>query len=133
MPPGPPSRSRARDGDSSTRAVDRPANASLPDRAKGRALYRPMPSGTLRPPLPAWRVRRLRIRLLVTALCALAAPVPYAAAPTERSQADARRAEEQLQAVKAEIERVTREVGAEQVERDRLTRQLRGAEIGRAH
>jgi murein hydrolase activator len=88
-----------------------------------------MPSGTLRPPLSAWPVRRLRIRLLLTALCALAAPVPYAAAPTERSQADARRAEEQLQAVKAEIERVTREVGAEQVERDRLTRQLRGAEL----
>jgi murein hydrolase activator len=63
------------------------------------------------------------------ALLALAAPVPHAATPNERSETDARRAEEQLQSVKAEIERVTREVGAEQVERDRLTRELRGAEM----
>ena len=46
-----------------------------------------------------------------------------------RSEADARKAEEQLQAVKSEIERVTREVSAEQVERDRLTRELKGAEL----
>jgi len=53
---------------------------------------------------------------------------------TARSESDARKAEEQLQAVKSEIERVTREVSAEQVERDRLTRELRGAElqVGRA-
>jgi septal ring factor EnvC (AmiA/AmiB activator) len=44
-------------------------------------------------------------------------------------EADARKAEEQLQAVKSEIERVTREVSAEQVERDRLTRELRSAEL----
>ena len=52
----------------------------------------------------------------------------------EHPEADARKAEEQLQAVKAEIERVTREVSAEQVERDRLTRELRTAElsVGRA-
>jgi len=48
---------------------------------------------------------------------------------TARSESDARKAEEQLQAVKSEIERVTREVSAEQVERDRLTRDLRGAEL----
>jgi septal ring factor EnvC (AmiA/AmiB activator) len=60
---------------------------------------------------------------------------PVAAAPAAaRSETDARKAEEQLQAVKTEIERITREVSAEQVERDRLTRELRGAElqVGRA-
>ena len=66
----------------------------------------------------------------------LAAALPAAAAPPasgSRPDSDARKAEEQLQAVKAEIERVTREVSAEQVERDRLTRELRGAELAVAH
>ena len=55
---------------------------------------------------------------------------PVAAAPAAaRSETDARKAEEQLQAVKTEIERITREVSGEQVERDRLTRELRGAEL----
>jgi septal ring factor EnvC (AmiA/AmiB activator) len=68
-------------------------------------------------------------RLVALALLVvLAPPTPYAA-PGEHSEADARRAEQQLQAVKAEIERVTREVSAEEVERDRLTRELRGAEL----
>jgi murein hydrolase activator len=48
-----------------------------------------------------------------------------AAAP----EADARRTEEQLQAVRSEIERVTREVSAAQVEHDRLARELKGAEV----
>jgi murein hydrolase activator len=62
------------------------------------------------------------------------APVPVFAAPAAAARSDdARKAEEQLQAVKAEIERVTREVSAEQVERDRLTRELRGAELAVAH
>jgi septal ring factor EnvC (AmiA/AmiB activator) len=52
-----------------------------------------------------------------------------AGAPPAHPEADARKAEEQLQAVRSEIERVTREVSAEQVERDRLTRELRGAEL----
>jgi septal ring factor EnvC (AmiA/AmiB activator) len=56
----------------------------------------------------------------------LAGPAARAAAPA--AEADARRTQEQLQAVKAEIERVTREVSTEQVERDRLTRSLRSAE-----
>src|SRR5215472_5607062 len=62
----------------------------------------------------------------------LAAALPTAAAPPasgSRPDSDARKAEEQLQAVKAEIERVSREVSAEQVERDRLTRELRSAEL----
>ncbi len=64
--------------------------------------------------------------LLAGAALWLAAP---GVAATARPENDARKAEEQLQAVKAEIERVTREVSAEQVERDRLTRELRGAEL----
>jgi septal ring factor EnvC (AmiA/AmiB activator) len=60
-----------------------------------------------------------------------AAPLPGAPAHPE---ADARKTEEQLQAVKSEIERITREVSSEQVERDRLTRELKAAElsVGRA-
>ena len=64
----------------------------------------------------------------LTLLLALVRPHPVPGAPAH-SEADARRAEEQLQAVKSEIERVTREVSAEQVERDRLTRELRSAEL----
>ncbi|MBV8910600.1 MAG: peptidoglycan DD-metalloendopeptidase family protein [Gammaproteobacteria bacterium] len=70
-----------------------------------------------------------RLRAGAVLLIVLAAARPHAAFPSEHSEADARRAEEQLQAVRAEIERVTREVSAEQVERDRLTRELRGAEL----
>ena len=63
------------------------------------------------------------------AIAALASIVLAAPAPAARPETDARKAEEQLQAVKTEIERITREVSAEQVERDRLTRELRGAEL----
>jgi septal ring factor EnvC (AmiA/AmiB activator) len=71
----------------------------------------------------------LRAQALAVAALAIAAGclAPLAAAP--HAESDARKAEEQLQAVKAEIERVTREVSTEQVERDRLTRELRGAEL----
>jgi murein hydrolase activator len=60
------------------------------------------------------------------ALALLSAATP--AAPTH-SEAEAAKAEEQLQAVKAEIERVTREVSAAQVEHDRLARELKTAEL----
>lgn len=50
-----------------------------------------------------------------------------------KPEADARKAEAQLQAVKSEIERVTREVSEAQVERDRLTRDLRSAELSVGH
>ena len=61
----------------------------------------------------------------------------FAAAPATglpKPEADARKAEAELQSVKAEIERITRQVSGEQVERDRLTRDLRNAEVsvGRA-
>jgi len=56
------------------------------------------------------------------------------ALPAAQSEADARKTEAELQAVKSEIERVTRQVSEEQVERDKLSRELRSAEVsvGRA-
>ena len=56
-----------------------------------------------------------------------------AAAGAPKPEADARKAEAELQAVKSEIERVTREVSEAQVERDRLTRDLRSAELSVGH
>src|SRR5262252_2236053 len=60
---------------------------------------------------------------LMWVLAASAAPAPG------RPEADAKKTEQQLAAVKAEIERVTREVAASQVERDRMARELKGAEL----
>src|ERR1700761_8748961 len=51
------------------------------------------------------------------------------AVPAAPSEADARKTEAELQAVKAEIERVSRQVNEEQVARDRLSRELRTAEV----
>jgi septal ring factor EnvC (AmiA/AmiB activator) len=58
----------------------------------------------------------------------LAAGAAAGAAAT-RTESDAKKAEVELQAVKSEIDRITRQVSAEQVERDRLTRELRSAEV----
>ena len=77
--------------------------------------------------------RLLRLVLCTLAVTPLVPAVNFAASAAAGRSEDARKAEEQLQAVKAEIERVTREVSAEQVERDRLTRDLRGAELAVAH
>jgi septal ring factor EnvC (AmiA/AmiB activator) len=54
---------------------------------------------------------------------------PDLAVRAAQSEADARKTEAELQAVKSEIERVTRQVSEEQVERDRLSRELRSAEV----
>lgn len=92
---------------------------------KGAHYSAPLPSGTGPPPRAVRTLRRwpLGAAALLLILCH---PVPGAPA---RSEADTHKAEEQLQAVKSEIERVTREVSAEQVERDRLTRELKSAEL----
>jgi septal ring factor EnvC (AmiA/AmiB activator) len=68
--------------------------------------------------------------LVMLAAAMTVIPVLYAK-PTPRTQteSDARKTESQLQAVKSEIDRITREVSGEQVERDRLTKELRTAEI----
>lgn len=59
---------------------------------------------------------------------ALLAALPAAGAPARPGE-DAKKAEAELAAVKSEIERVTRQVSAEQVERDRLTKDLKTAEL----
>ncbi|MGH8323000.1 MAG: murein hydrolase activator EnvC family protein, partial [Steroidobacteraceae bacterium] len=58
----------------------------------------------------------------------LAAGLSPAVAAT-RTESDAQKAESELQSVKSEIDRITRQVSGEQVERGRLTRELRSAEI----
>ena len=98
---------------------------------KGAHYSAPTPYGTL-----GHGLRRLLIATLFFAPLTVASLIParvLAAPATTGRPEDARKAEEQLQAVKAEIERVTREVSAEQVERDRLTHDLRGAELAVAH
>jgi septal ring factor EnvC (AmiA/AmiB activator) len=52
-----------------------------------------------------------------------------AAVAATRTESDAQKAESELQSVKSEIDRITRQVSGEQVERDRLTRELRSAEV----
>lgn len=70
-------------------------------------------------------LRHLRAGLLVL----LALGGADGALPAAQPESDARKTEVQLQAVKSEIERVARQVSEEQVERDRLSRQLRTAEV----
>src|SRR5579872_2268712 len=72
------------------------------------------------------RCRRHAGALLAAALLCGHASLASAA---NQKETDARRAEAQLQAVKAEIQKITRQVSEEQVERDRLTRELRSAEV----
>jgi murein hydrolase activator len=99
----------------------------LPAAKKGAHYSAPMHVGMPGRPPPGVFSRRLPLWLAGVVLLAVLRGVPVAAAA--HGEADARKTEEQLQAVKAEIERVTREVSAEQVERDRLTRELKSAEL----
>ena len=69
----------------------------------------------------------LRVILLVATLLPIC--VALAAKPAARPENDAKKAESELQSVKSEIERITKEVSGEQVERDRLTKELRSAEL----
>jgi murein hydrolase activator len=66
--------------------------------------------------------------LLLASLLGLPVWVRATPAPSAQPQ-EARKAENELQEVKSEIERITREVSEAQVERDRLTRDLRSAEL----
>jgi septal ring factor EnvC (AmiA/AmiB activator) len=68
-------------------------------------------------------------RLVVAAL-GLVLAVHFSLVPAaNRPENEARKTEKQLEAVKTEIDRISRQVSGEQVERDRLTRELRSAEI----
>jgi len=75
---------------------------------------------------------RSAVRSLAAALLILAAGLAAAAAGP-KPEADAKKAEEELKAVKSEIERVTRAVSDAQIERDRLTRDLKSAELSVGH
>jgi murein hydrolase activator len=68
---------------------------------------------------------------IFAALVVLSFPMSLvlAAKPAARTESDAKKAESELQSVKSEIERITKEVSGEQVERDRLTKELRSAEL----
>ncbi len=91
----------------------------MPGAKKGAHYSAPMPFGTS----GARRVVAGALALMVLG----SAPLPAAAAT--HPETDARKAEAELQAVKSEIERITRQVSAEQVERDRLTNELRTSEL----
>ena len=91
----------------------------MPGAKKGAHYSAPMPFGTS----GARRVAAGALALMVLG----SAPLP--AAPAVHPETDARKAEAELQAVKSEIERITRQVSAEQVERDRLTHELRTSEL----
>ena len=62
----------------------------------------------------------------LSALLLAGFPAPATATKTE---SQAQKAESELQSVKSEIDRITRQVSEEQVERDRLTQELRSTEL----
>src|SRR5207302_415302 len=101
--------------------------AGMPGAKKGAHYSARVPFGTpaARPPGCASRARVAAAALAWMVLGG--APLP--AAPAGHPEADARKAEAELQAVKSEIERITRQVSLEQVERDRLTQELRTSEL----
>jgi septal ring factor EnvC (AmiA/AmiB activator) len=71
-------------------------------------------------------VARLAMLLAaVSVLCGVGEPSARAVQP----EADARKTEAELQAVKSEIERVTRQVSEEAVAKDRLSKELKSAEL----
>ncbi len=88
----------------------------LPGAKKGAHYSAPLPFGTSRSALA-----------LLAGLGLLWSGSAPPAAP--RAEGDTQKTEARLEAVKAEIERITREVSAEQVQRDRLTGELRAAEM----
>jgi septal ring factor EnvC (AmiA/AmiB activator) len=61
--------------------------------------------------------------------CLVLCVVPGRAIPAAQSEADARKTEAELQAVKSEIERVSRQVSEEAVAKDRLSKELKSAEL----
>ena len=75
--------------------------------------------------VPERAARHVVRALALLALCGVLLPAFPAARPTS----DAQRTEAELQSVKAEIERIARQVSNDQVERNRLTKELRSAEI----
>lgn len=89
-----------------------------------------MCSGTFTDSKRATVASRIGAAVVLSVISAL---VPHArgadAADSEAPKTQTQKTEAELQAVKSEIERITREVGADQVERDRMARELRSAEL----
>ena len=100
----------------------------MPGAKNGAHYSARLPFGTpaARPPGCALRARRVAAAALAWMVLGGAA---LPAAPAGHPEADARKAEAELQAVKSEIERITRQVSLEEVERDRLTQELRTSEL----
>lgn len=71
----------------------------------------------------------MSVKTTILAAALLTISLALAAKSPTRTENDAKKAESELQNVKSEIERITKEVSGEQVERDRLTKELRSAEI----
>src|SRR5581483_7495520 len=97
-------------------------------RKKGAHYSAPMPAG----PLP--RDLGTAVSVVAALAAGLAGTLPgatrvLAAATKSESQAQAQKAESELQSVKSEIDRITRQVSEEQVEKDRLSKELRSAEV----
>jgi septal ring factor EnvC (AmiA/AmiB activator) len=65
---------------------------------------------------------------LALIVSALIIPLPGSAA-TAKTDSQTQKAESELQSVKSEIDRISHQVSEEQVERDRLTKDLRSAEV----
>src|SRR5260370_31050098 len=97
--------------------------AGMPGAKKGAHYSAAMPFGT------SWARRVAAGALALMVLCN--APLP--GAPAAHPEADARKAEAELQAVKSEIDRITPQGSAEEGERDRLTNELRssGLSVGK--
>jgi septal ring factor EnvC (AmiA/AmiB activator) len=73
--------------------------------------------------------RTYRCALLALIALSGGSGISVPALPAVQSEADARKAEAELQEVKGEIERITQQVNHDQIERDRLTRELRDSEL----
>src|SRR5256886_9054273 len=102
--------------------------AGMPGAKNGAHYTARLPFGTPAARLPGCALRARRVAAAALAWMVLGgAALPAAAAG--HPEADARKAEAELQAVKSEIERITRQVSLEQVERDRLTQELRTSEL----
>jgi septal ring factor EnvC (AmiA/AmiB activator) len=67
--------------------------------------------------------------LAATLLATLSGGAAALTAAVTKTETQAQKAESELQSVKSEIDRITRQVSEEQVERDRLTQELRTAEV----
>jgi murein hydrolase activator len=83
---------------------------------KGAHYSAPMSSGPL-------------LHKLMAAALGLGLVFPLIGPAANKAENDAKKTESELQAVKSEIDRITKEVSDEQVERDRLTRELKSSEL----